>query len=170
MKVMPYMSEPWFALLIAAIERENAARVAARLNVSKPMISQVINGSGAYGTGAASTARLAERVVHKFGEFECPHLSEVYAEPRTISAPECRAHAHQAAPVGSSGALLHWRACQSCPHRALSAPPPPPEAKPKLKPRGKGAARATEPTATPTATVATATPTDSFHTTEEPLS
>lgn len=135
LKQMPYMAEPWFALLQAACEREDQRKVAARVGCSDSVISQVMRGTGAYGSGAASTARVADRVLHKFGSYECPHLTEVYSESRVITAAECRTYAHRATPpIGSPGLMDHWRACASCPHKPLSAPPEP---KPSKHRKGK---------------------------------
>lgn len=134
MKHMPYMDEPWFAVLRQAAEAHSKRWVAMRMGVSPALVGQVINGSGAYGEGTASTAKVAVLVMHKFGQFECPHLTERFAEPRVISASECRQHAHQPAPpIGSPQALLHWRACGTCPHKALSAPAVPKPVKPRRK-------------------------------------
>lgn len=139
-KAMPYMDEPWFKLLLAACEREDQRTVAQRMGVSDSVVSQVLRGTGAYGKGTASPARVAERVLHKFGSYPCPHLSEMYGEERSISAAECRAVAHRPTPpVGSPGQMLHWRACATCPHKALSAPPQPKTPKPR-KPRDGAAA------------------------------
>lgn len=132
MTQLPYMQEPWFDLLQAACQREPKTRVAARLGVSPAAVGQVLNGSGLYGSGKARPDKIAERVVHKFGSYECPHLSEMFAEPRVITAPECRAHAHrETAPIGSPGAMSHWRACHSCPHKPLAAPAVPKVPKPR---------------------------------------
>lgn len=122
---LAYMADPRYLLLRQACEREPRTKVAQRLNVSPAAVGQVLNGSGLYGSGQASPEKLLQRVLHKFGQFECPHLSERFAEPRFISAAECRQHAHQPnPPVGSPQALLHWRACAGCKHKALSAPAP----------------------------------------------
>lgn len=129
-----YMDEAWFELLRQAASRETKAKVAARLGVSGSTVGQVLNGSGLYGTGEASTRRIADLVLHKFGSFECPHLSERFAEPRVISAAECRSYAHrETVPIGSPQALNHWRACSTCPHKPLSAPAQPKEPKPRRK-------------------------------------
>lgn len=136
-QLMSYMAEPWFALLQAACQRENKSRVALRLGVSAAAVGQVLNGSGNYGNGKASPAKLAERVLHKFGSYECPHLTEMFAEPRVITADECRTHAHrETVPIGSPGAMAHWRACNTCPHKPLAAPAVPKVPKPR-KPRGQ---------------------------------
>lgn len=145
-KVMPYMDDPRFAMLQAACEREDQRKVAARIGCSDSVISQVMRGTGAYGSGAASPARLFDKVEHKFGSYECPHLTEVYSEPRVITAAECRAYAHRAtAPTSSPGLMDHWRACAACPHKPLSAPPVPKVPKPR-----KATATATTTTTTPT--------------------
>lgn len=126
-----YMAEPWFALFNSACEREGQRKTAARLGVSDAQVSQVRNGGGHYGSGRASTKHIADLVLHKFGSYECPHLTQLFAEPRVITAPECRSYAHRAAPVGSAGQLDHWRACNTCPHKPLSAPAAPREVKPR---------------------------------------
>lgn len=149
-KVCAYMSEPWFAMLVEACKREDQRRVGQRLGVSDSVISQALRGTGAYGSGKASTTRLADRVVHKFGSFECPHLTEQYGEQRVITAAECRSYAHRATPpIGSPGLMQHWRACASCPHKPLSAPPVPRDPKPR-SPR-----TAAQPAGTTTATTVT---------------
>lgn len=154
-KPMPYMDEAWFFLLRAACEREGQRKVAARLGVSDSVVSQVMRATGAYGNGSASTRNLADRVVHKFGNFECPHLTEQYGEPRVISAAECRSYAHRATPpIGSPGLMQHWRACNTCPHKPLSAPPAPKVPKPRK--RGADAAPAAAPAAVPVAAPAPA--------------
>lgn len=131
-----YMGEPWFVLLQArtglGIVR---ARVAKKLGISAAALSQVLNGSGAYGSGAASTSRIAERVVHTFGRYACPHLSqESGGEEVEITADQCKGYAHRAAPTGSPRDMQHWQACQQCKHREASAPNAP-RAQPKHQPR-----------------------------------
>jgi transcriptional regulator with XRE-family HTH domain len=118
-----YMAEPWFAMLQAATLSVTRAELSRRLGVSGPTISQVLNASGLYGTGKASTQRLAERVRHVLGNFECPHLSGQSETPRVISGDQCRAYAHREAPTGSPQDLSHWQSCQRCTHKALTAPP-----------------------------------------------
>ena len=158
---MPYMAEPWFALLVAACERENKSRVAERLGVSPSAVCQVLNASGNYGNGKASPAKLAERVQHKFGSYECPHLTQMFAEPRVITAAECRTHAHrETVPIGSPGALAHWRACNTCPHKPLAAPAVPKVPKPRKRAAEAAAEPATDPVIDPATTTAT-TPTTS---------
>jgi len=133
MPQLPYMDEPWFALLRAACGRSSRTDLANRLGVSQPMVCQVLNGSGLYGTGQASTARIADKVVHLLGQYECPHLGEQLGAVRVISADECRAYAHRNPPIGSPRDLAHWQACRRCPHFGLSAPPQPREVKPRKK-------------------------------------
>lgn len=149
MRRMPYMDEPWFALLQQACEQSSRTDIARRLGVAQPTVCQVLNGSGLYGTGQAGTARMAEKVVHLLGQYACPHLSEQHNAPRVISADECRVYAHRNPPIGSPRDLAHWQACRKCPHFALSAPPLPREP----KPRKKAAAADAPPPATPEETL-----------------
>lgn len=129
-----YMQERWFLLLQAACAVRGAkARMAARMGYSEPVIYQVLNGTGLYGSGRASTARLAEKVLHLLGSYPCPHLTEQHGEPRVITADDCRAYAHRAPPIASPRDLAHWQACRKCPHAALAAPAPPRVVVPRKK-------------------------------------
>ena len=139
MKKMAYMDEAWFALLAERCRSSQRGKVAALLGVSAPMLSQVLNGSGKYGTGEAGTDRISDRVLHTFGRYECPHLTEQSegCVPVVITADQCRAFAHRLVPIGSPRELQHWQACQQCPHKEASAPPEPREFKPrKAEPEG----------------------------------
>lgn len=119
-----YMAEPWFALLRSRVQGAPRVQVAKQLGISAPALSQVLNGSGEYGKGRASTARIASRVQHTFGRYPCPHLTaEAGGEEQVVSADECRAFAHIAPPTCSPRAMHHWQACLTCPHKAASAPP-----------------------------------------------
>ena len=145
-----YMDEPWFALLQAACDRTgNRSAVAATLGVSAPTVYQVLNGSGLYGKGTASTKRLADKVLHQLGSYDCPHLSEQNNQAHVITADECRGYAHRNAPTGSPRAMAHWQACRKCEHRHKSAPP---VARPVIPRKGRSEgedAAAQEPNATP---------------------
>lgn len=127
-----YMHEPWFALLGSRTEGTPRSHVARQLGISPAALSQVLNGSGKYGTGEASTAHIAERVAHTFGRYCCPHLTaEAGGEEQVVSAEQCRAFAHRPAPTGSPRDMQHWQACRQCPHKAASAPPVPREVIPR---------------------------------------
>lgn len=130
---MSYRDEPWFALLVETTERMQRKQVADILGVSAPTLSQVLNASGKYGTGEAKTDKVAERVIHHFGRYECPHLTEQNGEARVIDAKTCRSYAHRAAPTGSPRAMQHWQACNACVHKAHTAPHEPREVKPRAK-------------------------------------
>lgn len=139
-----YMQERWFLLLQAACTVRGAkARMAARLGYSEPVIYQVLNGTGLYGKGTASTDRLAKKVLHQLGSYVCPHLSEQNGEERVITSDACRGFAHRSPPIGSPRDLAHWQACRKCPHAALAAPAPPRAVVPRKKPADE-AAPATE--------------------------
>ncbi|SDD57070.1 hypothetical protein SAMN05192589_107138 [Paracidovorax valerianellae] len=119
-----YMQQPWFALLSSRCEGAKRTDVARQLGISGAALSQVLNGSGKYGEGKASTAHIASRVEHTFGRYTCPHLTEeAGGEPQAVSAEQCRAFAHRSPPTGSPRAMQHWQACRQCPHKAASAPP-----------------------------------------------
>lgn len=128
---MTYKTEPWFALLQTACQSQQRQKVAEILGVSPPLLSQVLNGSGKYGMGEASTTRLADRVTHTFGRYECPHLSEQAGASHVITSAECRAFAQRPAPSGSPRDMQHWQACNACPHKAHTAPPVVREGKPR---------------------------------------
>ena len=95
----PYMSESWFELLQKRTEGQKRTQVAKTLGISPATLSQVLNGSGEYGKGTASTARVADKVVHTFGRYVCPHLTEeAGGVSQEVTADQCRAHAHRSAP------------------------------------------------------------------------
>lgn len=131
MSDVSYQNEPWFALLSERCATLNRAKVAELLGVSAPTLSQVLNASGKYGTGEASAERVASRVTHTFGRYQCPHLTEQAEAGETVmvTAEECRAYAHRAPPISSPREVQHWQACRQCPHKAASAPPQPREVK-----------------------------------------
>ena len=52
----PYMSESWFELLQQRTEGQKRTQVAKTLGISPATLSQVLNGSGEYGKGTASTS------------------------------------------------------------------------------------------------------------------
>jgi hypothetical protein len=121
-----YMSEPWFGLLLQRVDAEGVtqASIAKQLGISSGALSQVLHGKGAYGNGTASTTRIADRVIHTYGRYPCPHLSAEAGEERVITAEQCRAHAHRPPPATPRGAK-HGQACRDCQHLAASAPPVP---------------------------------------------
>lgn len=61
-----YMMEAWFALLKQQAQIMQRAALARAIKVSAPCLSQVLNGSGKYGNGQASTAKVAQRVACAF--------------------------------------------------------------------------------------------------------
>ena len=146
-----YMADPAFAMLRAACEGARRAQVATRLGVSPPVVTQVLNGTGAYGSGQASTRKLFIKVEATFGHWACPHLTEQSndGQPQVITAARCRELAHRTVPTGSPRDLAHWQACRKCPHYAPTAPPQP---RPKVPRKG----RQTIPAATAATTPETA--------------
>ena len=132
---LAYQTEPWFLMLSDRVQQPGAVRahIARQLGISAAALSQVLNSSGCYGNGTASTSRIAEKVVHTFGRYACPHLTaEAAGEDQVITAEQCRAFAHREAPTSSPREMQHWQACRQCKHREASAPPVPRA----LQPRG----------------------------------
>lgn len=132
-----YQSQRWFHLLMDAVGSRSQQTVATELGLSRPAISQIVRGTGLYGSGKASTDRIAQRVLDAYGQWICPFLSEDDA-PREITSAQCRALAHRPTPTTSPRDLTHWRACQKCPMKHRSAPP---QARPH-KPRPRHDAQA----------------------------
>ncbi len=126
-----YQQQPWFALLERTCDAMPRKQVAEILGVSAPTLSQVLNASGKYGTGEAGTDKVAERVVHHFGRYECPYLTEQNGQSHVIDADDCRFHAHRPAPIGSPRDLQHWQACNQCIHKQHTAPHEPRAVKPR---------------------------------------
>ena len=115
------METIWFRLFAEAITDRGQKTVSAELGLSRATVNQVLRASGNYGTGMANTGRIGQKVMDTYGQWVCPFLSDDGS--RQISASQCRAKAHREPPTGSPRDLAHWRACQSCPMRARSAPP-----------------------------------------------
>lgn len=145
---MTYRNEPWFALLQTVCLNRPRARVAEMLGVSAPALSQVLNGSGKYGSGEAKTDRFGERVIHVFGRYECPHLTEQNGESTVIEATQCAFNAHRPPPIGSPRDMQFWQACNACKHKAASAPVTAREVKPRGPRKGQEAPTTTD-SATP---------------------
>ena len=139
---LPYMAEPWFGMLKRYAALKGGAQAARALGVSAPLIYQVLRGTGEYGKGKASTARIADRVLHQLGSYECPHLTEQHDAPRIVTSDECRGYAHRQAPTSSPRDLAHWQACRKCPHFTAAAPP---EARPVVPRKTKAAPGGAQP-------------------------
>ena len=119
-----YMSAQWFALLVAQVSPPGVvhARIARQLGISAGALSQVLNATGLYGTGQANTSRIASRVIHTYGRYPCPYLTdEAGGQEQVITAEQCRTYAHRPAP-GSPREMKHWQACNACLHKAACAP------------------------------------------------
>ena len=86
------MNEPWFAFLKTRAQGLRRTQIAQQLGISPAALSQVLNGSGEYGKGTASTARIADKVVHTFGRYACPHLTEEAGGDQevVVTADQCR--------------------------------------------------------------------------------
>lgn len=134
---MSYTQEPWFAILADRCRAMKHYEVAALLGIGHATLSIVLNSKGKYGSGEASTSRIADKVIHTFGQYACPYLTADSGdgEPVVITADRCRAYAWRGAPTSNPREMQHWQACQKCPHKAACAPAPVREVKPR-KPKG----------------------------------
>lgn len=57
--------------------------------------------------------RVAMRALEVFGSIQCKHTGE------SITPDVCMSRATRHAPVGNPLNLMHWRTCQTCPHRPV---------------------------------------------------
>lgn len=114
---LPYMDEEWYSVLRTEVQVTSMTAAAQRLGVSRGAISQIIHGTGKYGTGEAATRRFGERVERTFSRIECPYLTEHQDRPVSITGAECRVYAYRDAPVSNPTDLRHWRACRACEKR-----------------------------------------------------
>ncbi|MFZ6687537.1 MarR family transcriptional regulator [Undibacterium sp. SXout11W] len=95
------------------------------MSICRAKLSQVMNGCGAYGTGAASTAHIERDYRRTFEKMECPHSEQ------SVSISICRENALSAAPTHNPRQMMQWQACQQCVHK----PKPLTEAAPVPKKR-----------------------------------
>lgn len=101
-------AEHWLTLLRSAVSATSQADVARRLDLSRTSISLVL--AGKY---PGKTDRVAARVLRILGQVKCTHTAEL------VTATVCLDFAARRPPVNNPLKLLHWRACQSCPHRPV---------------------------------------------------
>lgn len=92
---------------VAAAGRGGISRVAVKLGVSRPYVSQVLNGLRS-NVPPAFIARVIERL---YVVAECP--ATFMPQPRS----ECRRLARGVAPTHNPLAMRIWKCCQACPHK-----------------------------------------------------
>lgn len=124
MKLCEYMNSDWFAGLEREVANSNKTAVAVKMNICRPKLSQVMNGLGAYGSGAASTNHIEREYRRTFEQLECPHSSS------KVDISTCRDNALGAAPTHNPRQMMQWQACQQCAHK------PKPIAAPEKKKAG----------------------------------
>ena len=109
----------------------NLAHIAKQLGVGPAALNQVLKAGGLYGKGVASTKSIANKVIHTYGRYACPHLTdEAGGQECVITAEQCRAYAHRSAPTAPRE-MKHWQACNQCAHKESSAPPVPRAVQPR---------------------------------------
>ena len=113
----------WLDILRADIAATGSInKTAQRVGVSRPALSQILNGSGPYGSGKASTARVEEKVMNTIGLVACPFLSTYHGEEHRITGLQCREYAYRVnPPTNIPREMQHWRACQGCDKRVKPA-------------------------------------------------
>lgn len=102
-----YMAAPWFGLLETAVATHprRIAGVADHMGVSRPALSQILNGKY-----PAQTDRIARKVLDHYDRPDCPLVGRVI--DRTL----CRKTSLRPQPSGGD-ALARWKVCQACPHK-----------------------------------------------------
>ena len=112
-------NDDWMAVLRADIAATGSiTKTAYRVGVSRTALSQILNGLGHYGSGKASTAKVAEKVMSTIGLVACPFLSDYHAAEHRITGLQCREYAYRSSPpTNNPREMQHWRACQGCDKR-----------------------------------------------------
>lgn len=100
----------WRQLLIDKVSASSKTQVALDLGVSRTAISLIVHDKY-----PADTKHIAHKVLDIYGRIRCPHLD------RDISQAECREYHNAEPPTSSPRAMKHWRACQSCMQKAMTA-------------------------------------------------
>ena len=72
-----YMAEAWFAVLRHQAGYMVHRALARALQIHDSTLSQVLNGTGAYGTGRCSTSRIARRVLRVFCPRQRVHVRQL---------------------------------------------------------------------------------------------
>lgn len=108
-----YFNADWFNALLAEVKTTSVTAVAAKMGVSRPTLSVLVNGIGAYGSGKASPANMEIRYRQAFEQLTCPHTSAM------VGIAHCRDIALRTAPSHNPIQMMQWQACQSCPHKPV---------------------------------------------------
>lgn len=125
MKLCDYMSTDWFKSLQAEVSKSTVTAVAVQMGICRPKLAQVLNGSGLYGSGKASTAKIEAEYRRTFEQITCTFNS------KQVSIAHCREHALRPAPTHNPRLMMQWQSCQTCPNK------PKPIAFPKTKKQTK---------------------------------
>lgn len=111
MKFCEYMHSDWFKGLEREVANSTKADVAKKMGVKRSRLSCVMNGLGAYGSGAASTAHMERDYRRTFEQMECPHSGQ------SVGIGICRENALCAAPTHNPRQMMQWQACQQCAYK-----------------------------------------------------
>ena len=111
MKICEYMNEDWFKGLQREVSNSNKSAVAMKMGIKRSRLSCVMNGLGAYGSGAASTATIEQEYRRTFENVECPFNGNA------VRIEFCRDSALCSAPTHNPRQMMQWQACQKCTHK-----------------------------------------------------
>jgi len=114
-----YMAADWFQGLRREVAASKVAVVAERMGISRPTLSILLNGLGAYGSGKASTVRIERRYRQAFESIVCPF------DGARVDTAHCREKANGKAPNHNPMKMHHWQACQGCEYKPRPIPPQP---------------------------------------------
>jgi len=111
MKICEYMNSDWFQGLQREVANSNKADVARKMGIKRSRLSCVMNGLGAYGSGAASTTYIEQEYRRTFENVECPFNGNA------VRIEFCRESALCSAPTHNPRQMMQWQACQKCSHK-----------------------------------------------------
>lgn len=111
MKFCEYMKSDWFQGLQREVGNSTKADVAKQMGICRAKLSQVMNGCGQYGTGAASTTHIEREYRRTFEQLTCPHTQA------QVGIEHCREYALSAAPTQNPIRMMQWQSCQQCPNK-----------------------------------------------------
>lgn len=115
MKFCNYMNSDWFKKLENEVKLSNKAAVATKMGISRSTLSAMMNGLAGYGTGQANTKNIETKYRQAYEQLTCSHTRD------QVGIEYCRDIALSPAPTQNPIKMMHWQACQSCPHKPKAA-------------------------------------------------
>jgi hypothetical protein len=93
-------------LVLALSKTQPLADIARQIGYSRTAVSLFANGKY-----DKDTTRLEKAILDRFDQRHCPHLKT------EVTPSLCLRKALTPKPFGGTQRLLHWQACQACPHK-----------------------------------------------------